>query len=464
MGSSMADKRTGSTRRSFLTGTLAGTAILSGCAARVGSTSSYLTAFAPRSADPVFEWTDIALQAIRDQIVAPPLAARALAMGHVAGFCAVNGVEERYSTYRGLSPAESRVDARSAYGTAFRVAIAEHFQQPFALEHARFLSTIPDSDAKSRGVEWGARIGRAIVKMRTGDGTHPSRSDHYLGRYTRRDDVLRWRPTGPHFDAGEGPAYGSYQRGLLPGFGQVRPWGVSSLASFRAPAFPHPRSAEFARQYDMVRRLGRSDSVERTRDQREIALFWEDGPWGVTPPGHFAVVAMQLMARNRMTFTQRARGMALVSMAMADAATTTWDSKYAHDVLRPETAIRYRAAKLDPRLAGDSNWKSLIPTPPFPAYTSGHSAFGAAGTRMLAHVLGTDRIRLAAKSPDRVIWPKALADAERSWTSLSQMAEENGMSRIYGGVHWLADHVEGMRAGRDVADAIHGLNFRAASA
>ena len=384
-------------------------------------------------------------------------------MGHVAGFCAVNGIEERYASYRGLPLAAAGIDARATYGTAFRTAVAEHFQQPFAIEQSRFLSAIPSSEAKSRGVEWGERVGRAIVKMRTGDGTHPSRTDHYLGRYPRRDDVLRWRPTGPHFDAGEGPAYGSYQRGLLPGFGQVKPWGVSSLTSFQAPRFPHPRSAEFVRQYEMVRRFGKSDSTVRTADQREIALFWEDGPWGVTPPGHFIVVAMQLMARTRMSFTQRARGMALVSIAMADAATTTWDSKYAHDILRPETAIRYRAAKLNPGLRGDSNWKSLIPTPPFPAYTSGHSAFGAAGTRMLAHILGTDRISLSAKSPDRVIWPKALANAERSWTSLSQMAEENGMSRIYGGVHWLSDHVEGMRAGRAVADAIHDLNFRPVS-
>ncbi len=96
----------------------------------------------------------------------------------------------------------------------------------------------------------------------------------------------------------------------------------------------------------MVKELGASDSSNRTPDQSQIAFFWEDGPWGVTPPGHFLIIAMQLYQHSRMSLVDQARAMALTSMAMADAAIATWNSKFTYDIIRPETAIRYRAAKI----------------------------------------------------------------------------------------------------------------------
>ena len=57
---------------------------------------------------------------------------------------------------------------------------------------------------------------------------------------------------------------------------------------------------------------------------------------------------------------------------------------------------------------------------------------------------------LIGQSPDLVIWPQ-LRGISRSWTSLSQIAEENGMSRIYGGVHWGLDHTQAMQAGKNIA-------------
>ena len=149
---------------------------------------------------------------------------------------------------------------------------------------------------------------------------------------------------------------------------------------------------------------------------------------------------------------------ALLSMGQADAAITTWDSKYTHDIIRPETTIRRRIDDMgNPELVGegDSDWLSLIFTPDFPTYTSGHSTFSGVSARMIANFIGTDRVNFNAQAPDLVNWPKQLTDVRRSWTSLWQAAEENGMSRIYGGVHWPADNDQGLRIGRELADHIY---------
>ena len=130
-----------------------------------------------------------------------------------------------------------------------------------------------------------------------------------------------------------------------------------------------------------------------------------------------------------------------------------WDSKCHHDIVRPESAIRARAPEFgnpDPRVVRQADWRSFIPTPEFPAYPSGHSTFAAAGAEMIAQIYGSDDVSFSGQSPDLVLWPQ-LRGVTRRWTSLSQVAEENGMSRLYGGVHWEIDHTEAVKAGRAIA-------------
>lgn len=455
-------------RRHFLAGSssLALASTTTGCAGPFGSTKSYLTDIvAPANMNVVYHWTDIALQALRDQLVPPPLATRALAMGHVAGFLAVNGIEQRYQTGYRIAAAPRGADPHVAYGVAAATALAEHFQQPFLFDYTKFLSRYPDGEAKTLGEQWGRKVGDFIVRQRTNDGAEPSKVNFYLDRYPRRKDELRWRPTAPMFDSGATePAFReTYHRGLLPGFGKVKPWAMASANQFLAPAFYDPASPEFAREYAMVKELGSSKNSIRTPDQTQVAFFWEDGPWGVSPPGHFVIIAMQLFQHLQMPLVKLSRAMALTSMAMADAGIATWNSKYTHDIIRPETAIRYRAEKFnnsDPRVALQRDWKSLIPTPPFPSYTSGHSAFASSATRMIAHILGRDNVAFSKKATDTVIWPDHLSGVTRHWSSLSAAAEESGMSRLYGGVHWMTDNVQALRAGRAIADHVFQTQFR----
>ena len=447
-------------RRQFLVtaGAAASMTAMAGCigphVAAPGHRSSYMSRILmPQHRNTVFRWVDAALQQVRDQRVPPPRAAYNLGLPTAAGFLAANGIVQAYDEPFGIGPGPQGADPEVAYGVAFAVAAAEAFQQPFLFERIAFLDQFPGSEAKSLGVEWGRAAGRLVLDLRTNDGSEPSEANYYLGRYERRTDSLRWRPTAPFYGARPGPAFASFDRGLYPGHGRIEPWTMKSGSQFRAPDFHDPASPEFAEEFDMIRRLGAADSTVRTADQSQIAMFWEDGPWGVTPPGHFTCIAVQLLQDRGLDFIELARAFALLGMTQCDASISAWDSKYHHDIVRPESAIRVRAPEFgnpDPRVARQPRWQSYIPTPEFPAYTSGHSTFGAAAAEMIALILGRDDVSFSGQSPDKVLWPQ-LQGVTRHWTSLNRMAEENGMSRLYGGVHWAMDHTEAMKAGRAIA-------------
>lgn len=407
----------------------------------------------PGKQNAVFHWVDAALQQIRDQRVLAPRAAYNLGLATAAGFLAANGIARAYGEPFGIGNGPHGADPEVAYGVAFSLAAAEAFQQPFLFERTAFLRRFPGSDSKSLGVEWGRRAAMIVLGQRTDDGSEPSEVNYYLGRYGRRGDALQWSPTAPFYGATPGPSFPSFERCLYPGHGMITPWTMKTGSQFRVSGFHDPRSPEFAEEFDMIRRLGGNDSTTRTADQSEVALFWEDGPWGVTNPGHFVYIAMQLLQDRGLGFLELARAMALVGMTQCDASISAWDSKYHYDVLRPESAIRARAPDFgnpDSRVGVHAGWRSYIPTPEFPSYTSGHSTFGGAAAEMIALILGQDDIAFSGRSPDQVLWPQ-LQGVTRHWTSLSHMAEENGMSRLYGGVHWAIDDLQGRAAGRAIA-------------
>ncbi|MGN7437560.1 MAG: phosphatase PAP2 family protein [Alcanivorax sp.] len=460
------------TRRNFLQGMGAGAgsmaiasplALLSGCATAPDQSGSYLKPLVLKeNVSAVYCCTDVMLQAIRNQTFTPPIATRALAMGHVAGFLAVNGVEKKYNTPYDVQDAPSNVVPEIAYTVAVLTAAQDAFDAVFYFDKKIILDKYPNDDAKAASIKYGEYVASVVVKDRTNDGAEPNKANFYLGRYPRRQDILKWSPTGPFYGAEEGPFLGTFHRGLLPGWGAVKPWAMKSKSKYLAVEFPDARSPEFGEQFKKLKALGAHDSKVRTEEETEIAFFWEDGPRGVTPPGHWQLIAMLLSQHRNYSLLKQAKLFALLSMSQADAAITAWDSKYTHDIIRPETTIRQRAHKFDNPMIKDGlqrNWRSLIFTPDFPAYTSGHSTFSGVSARMIANFLGTDKVSFSLTPPDLVNWPKQLSGVKRSWTSLWQAAEENGASRIYGGVHWDYDNTEGLRVGKELADEVYKTAF-----
>jgi membrane-associated phospholipid phosphatase len=194
-----------------------------------------------------------------------------------------------------------------------------------------------------------------------------------------------------------------------------------------------------------VAKIGELRSRYRTKDQGEIAWFWADDTDSVSPPGRWDVIAQIAADRMQNTLEDNARLFALINIAMADAAICTWNCKYEYNLWRPITAIREANTDRNPLTTAVPGWTPLLPTPAFPAYTSGHSTFGAAAAEILIRFYGRDNFRFVLPSTSQFA-------RTRYFKSFSEAAEENGISRIYGGIHFSFDNTVGLHYGMKIGD------------
>jgi hypothetical protein len=150
-----------------------------------------------------------------------------------------------------------------------------------------------------------------------------------------------------------------------------------------------------------------------------------------------------------------ARLFALVNLAMGDSGISAWDSKYYYGLWRPISGIRFSINT--PATPRDPTWTPLgytllspnaLPfnytTPDFPAYTSGHATFGGGMFSVLKDFYGFDTL------PHAVLFYSDQSLNVRTYTSFSQAELENTLSRIYLGVHWRFDGINGQAAGEQI--------------
>ena len=386
-------------------------------------------------ADIVIDWNNVALNAIRVDKTAPPKASRALACVHVAMFDAINSITGApYEPY--LVPRTdfvAPVDPAAAGAAAAHLALKELFPAQAATFDAALatsLAAIPDGPAKTSGVDWGKSVARQILEARKDDGS---------------GSVVAYEaPGGANWWARTPPAFADP---LLPNWPHVKPWAMSRADQFRQGPPPASTSAEYARAFREVKRLGRATSSSRTAEQSQIALFWADGPGTATPPGHWHVIAQGLAQAKGNTLIENARLFALLGIATADAAVVSWDHKYYYSHWRPVTGIQHADTDGNPETSADPGWTPLIATPPFPSYTSGHSTFSSASATVLALFFGTDAIAFSTTSD-------GLPGVQRSFDHLSEAAEEAGQSRIYGGIHWQYDNQAGLASGKSLGEHV----------
>eukprot|EP00300_Choanocystis_sp_HF-7_P006583 c14788_g1_i1.p1 GENE.c14788_g1_i1~~c14788_g1_i1.p1 ORF type:complete len:712 (+),score=135.25 c14788_g1_i1:32-2137(+) len=281
--------------------------------------------------------------------------------------------------------------------------------------------------AKTDGIALGAASAATVIAMRSTDGfTSPA-------PYTPSSVDGYWRPTAPGFL----PA-------MLPGFGNVVPWALTSAEAFRDIAPPRPGQAQYEEENREVLRFGNFTSAWRTPDQTNIALMWSAAGGTVTPPGLWMQIAAQMVLKRELPTHEACRLMALMGMAMGDAAIVSWNIKFHYNSWRPISALRFAGMDGDAATAGDAQFLSLLTTPPFPSYTSGHSTFSAAGAAVLAGYFNDDHAVFSVSSDGLT----------RSFTSFSGAAAEAGMSRIYGGIHFQSDNRFGQATGRRVGETV----------
>ncbi|HKA98813.1 MAG TPA: vanadium-dependent haloperoxidase [Streptosporangiaceae bacterium] len=196
-------------------------------------------------------------------------------------------------------------------------------------------------------------------------------------------------------------------------------------------------SRRYAKDFREVKRLG-GDGVNtpsaRTADQTQVALFWVE-----SSPLRWNRIARTVATKKGLDLWENARLFGLLNMALSDGYVATFDTKYkAYNYWRPVTAIQNAATDGNPRTKADPTWTPLVTTPPIPDYDSGHSVEGGAAAQVLKQFFGTDHVRF--KTCSYTLPPgQTCTDASpvlRRYTTFTQAAHENGLSRILVGFHF----------------------------
>jgi hypothetical protein len=377
-------------------------------------------------ADVVTEWNTAALNAIRADRTPPPKASRALAILHAAIYDAINGIDRRHQPYLVPSavPGSASTEASaSAAAHAVLVALFPASAPGFDNLYAMTLAAIPDGSQKRTGIAWGEFVADQVLAWRANDGSEATID------LPSTDGLGDWMPTPP--------AFAGY---LLPHWGTVTRFSIPHGSDFRPPGPPALDSEKYAAEYNEVKALGAAVGSTRTPEQQLIAFFWADGHGTETPPGHWNSIAQRVAAELGNTMEENARLFALLNIAMADAAICAWDAKFAYFFWRPITAIHNGDIDGNPATPGDPAWKSLIPTPPFPDYVSGHSTFSGAASTVLAMFYSSDDVAFTIGSD-------SVPGVTRDFTSFSAAATEAALSRLYGGIHFRSANEHGLTAG-----------------
>jgi hypothetical protein len=449
----------------------------------------------------VVGWNQAALQAVRVVKPGPPMAARSLAILHTCMFNAWAAYDATaLGTPHGPAvrmPVDERTPANKskAMSYAAHAALVDQFPSQKAAFDAYMTSlgydpTLTASDVTTApGI--GSVVAAAMIEFCHQDGANQlgnlAPGGIAYANYTRyapkNPAIVITQPTA--LDAIPSP--GSWQPlTFTDPSGAVRtpvfvgaswdrliPFALSSAEQFRPGPPARFGTPEYVAQAQHVVDV----QLSLTEQQKVIAEYWSDGPNSELPPGHWCLIAQFVSERDRHTDDEDVKMFFALSNALSDTAIAAWDAKLAYDSERPITAIRYLmngktiigygpqgpAAGLR-TIAGEA-WLPYqpitFPTPPFPEHVSGHSAFSAAAAEVLKRYTGSDTYGATYTKPARsmALEPSLpSADVTLHWASFTEAADEAGISRIYGGIHF----DNGNAAGKELGRAVGTLAFEKA--
>ena len=374
----------------------------------------------------VLDWNEMAYNAMGGTSYQHSLlASRINAMMHIAMHDAVNAVIPQFKTYA-LKKTDDKADpVVAAAAAAHGVLIAAFPEKRSSLDSMLQISLqgLNDSIALNRGREIGKDAASAIIAIRSNDGA----LEDPFGKID------------PSNTAGTYQAVPPFDILFAPFWKNMKPFGINSASQFRVAPQPSLDSKAYTDGFDEVKRLGSKLSKERNGEQTAYAQFWYE----FSEAGWNRITRNAVMAKKSDLFTT-ARIFALVDIALADAYTAGWDSKFHYNFWRPFTAIRNAAIDGNPNTNTDPAWEPMLPTPPVQDYPSTHSALGNAAATVLTSILG-DNISFSFESPTA-----NPANLSRQFKSFKQAALENADSRVMAGLHFRFSCDAGLTLGDNV--------------
>jgi hypothetical protein len=411
-------------------------------------------------ADAITAWNINANKAANATCIGPSgnalYESRLYAMVHIAIHDAVNAIERRSRPYAYDAETVPHASVDAAVATAARDVLLDVIGRlpadcvgtgaaTVAADYAAALSAIPPGPARTTGVEIGQAAAHAILVRRQNDGSDQPLID-------------------PAFRQGTEPGEYRFTPGLpfvfLPGWGRVTPFVLAHAAQFRPDPPYHVRSRKYADDLHEVQALG-GDGVTtpsgRSAEQTEIGRFWLE-----SSPQAWNRIARTASAARTLAPWENARLFALLNAGLADGYIASWNTKFHYFFWRPVTAIQLADTDGNPLTVGNPTWTPLQLTYPMPDYDSAHAVEGGVGAEILERFFGTDDVGFTACS-FTLLPGSTCADpgaVYRSYSSFSQAAAENSLSRIYVGIHFRKAVDEGERHGRRIGDRAVRLYFR----
>jgi hypothetical protein len=422
------------------------------CAAIGGSAAQLET---PEPQDVLQGWYHLTLELVRHTpTYSPPVASRSFAYMGVAVFEAVasgsDSLKSLAGQLNGLTPPPGR-ESGKVYDNGVIVQAVMAFSAQDLFSHTgptgqRALAKLEEklkpavaaglpADVVARSEAYGVAVARHILDWSQTDRGAVVDNMGFPLEYKLTPGPAHWVPTS---------FIGQQQVPLLPGWGRNRTFAMPEGASCALPPpldYSEDKASAFYKEalevYETRKKL--------TPQQTAIARFWSDDPMlSPTPPGHWISIALQIAERDHLDLDRSVEVLARVGVAVADAFIGCWQAKYQYDLVRPVTYIR---RLIDPK------WEALLITPPFPEYPSGHSTQSGAAAVVLANLFGENfAFEDHTREADNVK-PRSFPDF---WTA----AEEAGISRLYGGIHYRTAIQRGLEQGRCVGAYTNALRTR----
>jgi len=363
---------------------------------------------------------------------------RTAAMMHLAMHDALNAIRRRYAPYLGALPRQHRADPIAAAAQAAYEVAADQYPQRAAelgTELRRWLDVSEPGTPRDLGVALGKSAAAAILAARSGDRWNV-------------DGTYEFRPAAPgvygdfheHSATPDGFVFGT-------GWANVVPFTFARSDQFRAPPPPALASRRYAEAFTEVKEAGRTQSAVRTPDQTHLAFWWKD----FVESSHNRL-ARQLAASERLDLWRATRLLALLNASVLDGYVSSFNNKFFYNHWRPFTAIRWPGDDGNPATESDPQWNNTHGhTYPFPSYPSAHGTVCAAAMVVMADTFGdelaftmsTPTVRKAGPFSEKI----PMQPPTRTFARFSDAAEECAASRVYLGIHFRYDSVEGNRLG-----------------
>ncbi|KQW32059.1 phosphoesterase PA-phosphatase [Rhizobium sp. Root274] len=411
---------------------------------------------APVGADKVIrDWYHLMLELVRHTpTYSPPVASRAFAYLGVTGYEALASGDTTMISLagqlNGLTPVPARIAGESydeavvvnaALGSAARVLFSntgptgQRALKRFSEKMASNLDEGLSPELVARSTAYGESVTAHILAWSEGDGGAKIENMGFPLEFALTKGPSHWVPTSQ---------INQQQMPLLPKWGENRPFAMPEGGTCGLPAPPaysEEKGSVFYQEalevYDTVKNL--------TPEQRAIARFWSDDPMlSPTPPGHWMAIALKQLDERKASAADHADLLARLGVTLADAFIGCWHTKFEYDLLRPVTYIK---RVIDPK------WEPILITPPFPEYPSGHSTQSGAAATVLTAFFG-ENYAFTDSTHEKDSLPN------RPFKSFWAAAEEAGISRLYGGIHFRSAVDRGLEQGRCIGARAVALKTR----